>query len=521
MLYDHRGNPVRLSALKTTQATPSLREMRSHTTIQSMRGLSALQLARALQAASQGDMSAQALIFEDMEEKDVDILGEMSKRKRAVSGQEWSILPNDDSPRQVELAEFCQQACDNLNMEDLLFDLLDAVGKGVSAVEITWALGSRWLPTKCEHVPLSWLQWGRDAEWQPTTELRLRNATMEGEALTPYKWILHKHKARSGGPYRDALYRVLAWHYLFRNYSLSSWVQFVEGYGIPLRFGRYPAGTSEADQEKLLQAITAIATEAAVVIPEGMTIEVLEAQLRAYSNPHERLLDWTKKEIAIAVCGGTLTSDTSGGGAYALGQVHDGVRRDILESDARQVANTITRQLIRPLINLNFGPQEAYPYFKIELPNPTDLQREAGILQALTSAGFTDIPLWWIRDKFAIPAPTEGEPTLADVLRTAPRPPEPQANRVQANQANRLHMNAAATDARETLDGLADHVTARLQDHAQALVGPVIELLRQANSYEEAYALLEDAFPEMDDAGLTQDLAQAMFLSGLWGDIKA
>ncbi|WP_412060125.1 DUF935 family protein [Pseudomonas aeruginosa] len=43
------------------------------------------------------------------------------------------------------------------------------------------------------------------------------------------------------------------------------------------------------------------------------------------------------------VLGGTLTSTTSqsGGGAFALGQVHNEVRHDLLASDARQLAGNV------------------------------------------------------------------------------------------------------------------------------------------------------------------------------------
>nr|WP_250636882.1 DUF935 family protein [Pseudomonas aeruginosa] len=59
--------------------------------------------------------------------------------------------------------------------------------------------------------------------------------------------------------------------------------------------------------------------------------------------------------ISKAVLGGTLTSTTSqsGGGAFALGQVHNEVRHDILASDARQLAATLSRDLLWPLLVLN------------------------------------------------------------------------------------------------------------------------------------------------------------------------
>jgi len=116
------------------------------------------------------------------------------------------------------------------------------------------------------------------------------------------------------------------------------------------------------------------------------------------------------------------STSTTGVGSQALGRVHDGVRLDLIKADVRQLAATLNAQLIRPLIDLNFGPQQAYPYFKIELPDTTDRELETKILKGLVDAGYTRIPLWWIRDKFSLPEPEEVpeaavEPEEEDELR--------------------------------------------------------------------------------------------------------
>ncbi len=42
-------------------------------------------------------------------------------------------------------------------------------------------------------------------------------------------------------------------------------------------------------------------------------------------------------------------------GSLAAGQVHNEVRHDLLESDAKALAKTIKMQLIWPLVGFNFG----------------------------------------------------------------------------------------------------------------------------------------------------------------------
>ena len=48
-------------------------------------------------------------------------------------------------------------------------------------------------------------------------------------------------------------------------------------------------------------------------------------------------------------------------GSYAAGLVHDGVRMDIVRADARALERTVNRDLIRPLVRFNFGPDANLP----------------------------------------------------------------------------------------------------------------------------------------------------------------
>ena len=68
-----------------------------------------------------------------------------------------------------------------------------------------------------------------------------------------------------------------------------------------------------------------------------------------------RLAEWLDRQTSKAVLGQTMTTDD--GSSQAQATVHNEVRHDILKSDARQLANTLNRDLIQPYVDLNFGPQ--------------------------------------------------------------------------------------------------------------------------------------------------------------------
>ena len=82
-----------------------------------------------LESAEMGDVVAQSELFVDMEEKDGHIFTEMSKRKRALVGCDWTVVPPKNASAAElaltdEVADWLEEVPD---FEDVLMDLLDAL----------------------------------------------------------------------------------------------------------------------------------------------------------------------------------------------------------------------------------------------------------------------------------------------------------------------------------------------------------------------------------------------------------
>ena len=142
-------------------------------------------------------------------------------------------------------------------------------------------------------------------------------------------------------------------------------------------------------------------------------IEFQEATKSGNVNFYEALAEFCDKAASKAVLGQTLTTEQGKSGSYSLGKVHDEVRFDILEADAKALGKTINRDLVLPLVYFNFGPQESYPIFKFHLEEPEDLKELSEVVGNLVEAGAGKvIPANWINDKFKIPKPKDDEETL-------------------------------------------------------------------------------------------------------------
>lgn len=71
----------------------------------------------------------------------------LGTRRLAVSGLEVIVEAASDERRDVELADAVRELLRDPAFGELVDDLLDALGKGYSAVEIDWRVdGARWVP---------------------------------------------------------------------------------------------------------------------------------------------------------------------------------------------------------------------------------------------------------------------------------------------------------------------------------------------------------------------------------------
>ena len=107
-------------------------------------GLSPRRLAEIFREADEGNVLRQMELFEEMEEKDTHLFSQLQTRKLAVTGLDWEVQPFSEEERDVAVAEFVDDQLHSLeSINDVLLDILDAVGKGISLSEITWGVDSQ------------------------------------------------------------------------------------------------------------------------------------------------------------------------------------------------------------------------------------------------------------------------------------------------------------------------------------------------------------------------------------------
>ena len=110
-------------------------------------------------------------------------------------------------------------------------------------------------------------------------------------------------------------------------------------------------------------------------MPDNMDIEIKSA-VNGQHDPYLAMIEYCERAQSKVILGSTLTSQSDGkSSTNALGKIHNEVRRDLLVSDAKQLAQTLTDQLIYTLLSINFGDidRNRLPYFQFDTKEVEDL----------------------------------------------------------------------------------------------------------------------------------------------------
>lgn len=225
----------------------------------------------------------------------------------------------------------------------------------------------------------------------------------------------------------------------------------------------------------------------------------------------EKLAKWANAQVSKGVLGQTASTEGTPG---KLGneEAQQEVRRELVRADAKQLAATLNRDLVKPFIDLNFGPPRISPsnargqYPRILMPVPEDVGKLVENVARLVPLGLK-VEQSVIRDKLGLPDPEDDAELLS-----APAPPAlPDPELERANNLRRA-LNASAEEEAEFdelerlgLEGWEEQITPMLQ--------PLRELVEDASSYEDVESKLTGLLDRMAITEITRELAKRMFMA--------
>lgn len=512
-LLDQYGNPIKANDLKKTFAAPTLGGVRSVISGDPADGLTPYRLSNLLRDAAEGEPEAYFALAENMEERDPHYSAVLSTRKRQVAQLPITVEAASDDKDYVKHADFIRAWLDKGILRSSLIDILDAIGKGYSVVEIEWGVNDNtWVPKKLTARPQRWFKLRQD----DCETLVLRDGSKDID-LPAAQFIIHRHAAKSGITVRGGLARVAAWSWMYKSYTLKDWAIFVQNYGMPIRIGKYGNTATPDELKTLWKAVKNVAGDMAAIIPDNMQVELVDIAVKGTTvDLYERRADWMDRQVSKLVLGQTTTTDAVSGG-HAVAKEHRLVQEDIERSDAAILSATLNQQLIPNIISFNFGPQQNYPKLNIGRPDEVPLDQ---VIDALSKTTVT-VEASWLRDRIGAPDPAKGAELVCGHGGGA------QSLFGEKAEENNKHLNVATK-----IDGI---LSSRFNRNAPE---PIIERLIERVENDTAGALAgltnevrkvimtSDSFTEMterllrlklDPTELSKAMAQGMALSHLVG----
>lgn len=396
---------------------------------------------------------------------------------------------------------------------------MDAVGHGYSCQEIQWKrLGNLWLPDSFEHVvPRNFM-----TPHNQLNCLRLNDGSPDGAEFWDFGWFNHLHQAKTGYISRSGLYRVLAFPFVFKNYAVRDVMEFLEIYGMPIRIGKYPSGATKEEKMTLQRAVMLIGRNAGGTIPNGMSIDFESAADGDTAN-HMNMIKYFEQIQSKVIVGGTLISQADGkSSTNAQSKTHEIQFETLIKSDAKQLARSITDNLIDYLMRLNYPniPKDRYPEFYFDTSDVEDMEVFSNSLEKLVGVGMK-IPLSWAHEKLGIPQPANDKEPVLGIVQQPSQLPNLALNTYQPNLLNNLiAANSAQLPVEEqALQLLLKEQSETAQTTAEDWTKQLLNKINAGNE-EEVLALLQDVYPADDEPALQEKLTRLIFAAEVMGHLS-
>jgi phage gp29-like protein len=373
-------------------------------------------------------------LFAEMTAKDGHLYAVLQTRLNGLLGLQRRITPGASADtRALQSADFINHALDRIpRLAELLRSLLDGIAKGFAVVELVWNYDpdGHLLITDWIAHPQEWFAFSpsgellllsppfRDPGTVPADPVyasipsRATFPAREAFPAPPRKFIVLRFGADLRNPYGLGLCQHAYWYYWFKKNTLKFWAIFNERYGSPAAIATYKPGTTPEDRRRLRDILEALQTDSSIIIPESVELKLLEQARGGNAQSYREFLDWCNDEISKIVLGATLTAgEGRRSGSLALGSVHQLVRQDYIDADARLLEEVLNESLVRWLCELNLGAAAPRPRLLIETESPEDLQARMAVDKNLLGLGVS-LPLSYFYTQYGRPAPTPGEQPL-------------------------------------------------------------------------------------------------------------
>ena len=279
-----------------------------------------------------------------------------------ITSRPWYIEQYSDKPGDVAVRNFVSEVIEEIPLDEIYKGLAEAIITGFSVGEVMWKKTKRGVvpfDVRMRDQRRFVFQEEEGAQTGFTMRCLTFNRMFEGVELPNRKFIVNRHwVSHNGDPYGAALGRILYPLVKFRRRAIESYVLYGDRYATPTAVGTAPLSASTKEIDTLYDHLSNLSQETAMILPEGYTLDFVTPS--GSPDVFKNLIDYIDKEISVLICGENEAGQAEAG-SRASSQVANVVRVVKASELSEIISQTLTKTLIRWIVDLNFGTDVAAP----------------------------------------------------------------------------------------------------------------------------------------------------------------
>jgi len=424
------------------------------------------------------------------------VFRDLQKRKLALIGKDWQVSPIDkDNAKATRDAQAVTDILKAINFDGVCLDLLEALLAGRAVSEIIWTRQDDYIvPARIPARAQRRFVFVQEVpNTPPQLHMLTRENMLQGVPVPARKFIVHRVNPTDDNPYGTGLGLQLYWPVFFKRKGIVAWAKLNDRFGSPTPHGKYPNRASPKEKDTLAAALRAFSNDGFVMTPEGMDISLLESKLTGSVTTQQGLCEYMDDWIS-GVLIGREPKGNSGGALAAASEERQDVRQDLVQADSDLLSETLNTTLVRWICEYN-GFEPCVMYRQIKKEKDTKQLAEADKL--IYEMGF-DLDENTVRERYG-----EGWSKRQVMLPEDPRPPAPSARFTEYEPRHGQHIIDAA---------VADIDDAEFADAMAGLMEPLLAAIESTETFEDALAAAQVAYPSMGTSKL-----QALIANGIFG----
>ncbi|MCK9987611.1 MAG: hypothetical protein AzoDbin1_04083 [Azoarcus sp.] len=456
-----------------------------------------------------------AELYRDLK-RDGKVFGCLQKLTLALIAKPWQIDPIEDTPQGKADAATLTDILEAINFDQITRDFLDGIIASPAVGEVVWAVRNGMVVPSAikKRATRRFVYVQADEQLPPALQMLTRENMLTGVPLPENKFIVHRVNPEDDNPYGTGLGLQLYWPVFFKRKGIIAWNKLNDRFGTPTPWGKYSRNAGPKEKATLFDALKAFSNDGVVMTPEGTMIELLESKLTGTVTTQQALIEYMDDWISEVILG-TEPRTNSGGALASASKERSEVREDLVKAHADLLSDTLNGTLLKWICEYNgLSSCRIYRVFPKKEGSKEDSERDKNISdlgfelsEEAVQAKYGDG--WKKKAPSTPPLPDPTQPPGA----TKPAPAADDPAKKPANFAE-----PGISDGQHAIDAAIDALPDEALQAAMAgLMEPLLAAIEAADTFEDALAAAEAAYPQMNPTKLQHLLARAMFGAEAFG----